>query len=121
MPMSERVPPQPPWTVFSDRVGLRTQKKDQLIDLTQLVAERVRRSGVRFGLASVQAPPAAVEVLGEEDTVGAERRDAPSAQTFQVAEGTLQLGRGRRVVLAEHDGPCARNVSILVLGVAVLS
>ena len=49
--MQQEVQPEAPWTVFADLVGLRTEKKEQFIDLTELVAERVRRSGVRFGLA----------------------------------------------------------------------
>lgn len=56
-----------PWTAFSDVVGLRTEKKEQFIDLTELVAERVRRSGVRFGLASVQARHTTAAVVINED------------------------------------------------------
>ena len=107
-----------PWTVFSDLVGLRTEKKQQLIDLTELVAERVRRSGVRFGLASVQARQASVAVLVEDD----ERRDDEghrrlgATQTLHVTDGALQLGQGERVFLAELDGPRPRQVRVLILG-----
>ncbi len=56
-----------PFAVFRDLVGLRTEKKEQFIDLTALVAERVRRSGVRFGLASVQACHTTAAVVVNED------------------------------------------------------
>ena len=108
-----------PWTVFSDLVGLRTEKKEQLIDVTELVAERVRRSGVRFGLASVEARHASVGVLIDEDERlpgDAKRPRLGTTQTLQVTEGALKLGRGQRVFLAELDGPRPRQVSILVLG-----
>lgn len=123
MPHPE-VQPNATFSVFSDRVGLRTEKKEQLIDLTELVAERVRRSGVRFGLASVQAPNTSVAVLVEtNDRVPVEDvgRGQGAALTFPVAEGLLQLGRGQRVFLAESDGPRPRQVLVLVLGLPSLS
>ena len=117
-------PAEAPWTVFSDVVGLRTERKEQLIDLTELVAERVRRSGVWFGLASVQAPPASVAVRVEVDAglsgEGGRRAPVPTL-TLPVAEGVLQLGHGQRVFLAESDGPRPRRVQVLVLGLPGLS
>ena len=121
--MQQGVPQEAPWTVFSDLVGLRMEKKEQFIDLTELVAERVRRSGVRFGLASVQTRHTSVGVLVDEDErpPGDDRRRRVGAtQTLQVTEGALQLGRGQRVFLAELDGPRPRQVSILVLGLPAL-
>lgn len=56
-----------PFAVFRDLVGLRTETKEQFIDLTALVAERVRRSGVRFGLASVQVCHTTAAVVVNED------------------------------------------------------
>lgn len=46
----------PPATlqVYHDLVELRTQRHLQFIDLTELVAERVRRSGIAHGLVNVQ-------------------------------------------------------------------
>jgi secondary thiamine-phosphate synthase enzyme len=40
--------------VCSDLVQLRTESRVQFIDLTELVEERVRRSGVRHGTVSIQ-------------------------------------------------------------------
>jgi thiamine phosphate synthase YjbQ (UPF0047 family) len=118
--MPREAPLEAPWTAFSDLVGLRTERKEQLIDLTELVAERVRRSGVRFGLARVQARHASAGVLlGEDGGRLADRGRCPTlgtTQTLQVTEGALQLERGQRVLLAELDGPRPRQISILVFG-----
>jgi secondary thiamine-phosphate synthase enzyme len=56
-----------PWTVYDDLVSLRTEKHEQFIDLTELVAERVRRSGVRSGLASVQTRHTTAAIAVNED------------------------------------------------------
>jgi secondary thiamine-phosphate synthase enzyme len=55
------------WTVYDDLVSLRTEKHEQFIDLTDLVAERVCRSGVRSGLASVQSRHTTAAVAVNED------------------------------------------------------
>jgi len=54
-------------TVFSDLVELRTQERVQFIDLTELVAERVRRSGVGHGLVCVQSKHTTAAVVVNED------------------------------------------------------
>jgi secondary thiamine-phosphate synthase enzyme len=41
--------------VASDLVHLRTEDHDQFVDLTDLVAERVRRSGIEQGIVCVQS------------------------------------------------------------------
>lgn len=56
-----------PWAVLSDRVALRTDRRRQFIDLTDLVAERVRRSGVEVGLASVQVRHTTAALVVNED------------------------------------------------------
>lgn len=43
------------FATFTDAVTLRTQARRQFIDVTELVAERVRRSGIRDGLVSLQS------------------------------------------------------------------
>jgi secondary thiamine-phosphate synthase enzyme len=43
-----------PLKVASDLVALRTEVGDQFVDLTDLVAERVRRSGIEHGIVCVQ-------------------------------------------------------------------
>ena len=46
---------EPVFATFTDAVALRTQARRQVIDVTELVAERVRQSGIREGLVSVQS------------------------------------------------------------------
>ncbi len=50
--LTERTPSE--MRASSDLVHLRTNRPLQLIDITELVAERVRRSGVEHGLVCVQ-------------------------------------------------------------------
>ena len=44
----------PNFRVYHEQVDLRTEKRIQFIDLTELVAERVRRSGITHGTVQVQ-------------------------------------------------------------------
>ena len=58
---------EPVFTTFSDAVTLRTQARRQFIDLTELVAERVRRSGIRDGLVLVQSHHTTAAVVVNEN------------------------------------------------------
>jgi secondary thiamine-phosphate synthase enzyme len=53
--------------VCTDRVHLRTQELLQLIDITELVRERVRRAGVQHGIACVQTHHTTTAVLVNEN------------------------------------------------------
>jgi secondary thiamine-phosphate synthase enzyme len=53
--------------VCRDVVRIRTDRSLQFVDLTALVAERVRRSGVREGLVSVQSRHTTAAVLVNEN------------------------------------------------------
>jgi secondary thiamine-phosphate synthase enzyme len=57
----------PVFTTFSDTVTPRTQARRQFIDVTELVAERVRRSGIREGLVLVQSHHTTAAVVVNED------------------------------------------------------
>ena len=48
------VEPEPGLRVTRDLVDLRTERRRQFIDLTDLVGERVRRSGLSEGIACIQ-------------------------------------------------------------------
>ena len=50
-----------------DCVELRTRRRVQFIDLTDLVGERVRRSGVALGLVSIQSLHTTAAVIVNED------------------------------------------------------
>jgi len=53
--------------VCRDLVRLRTERPLQFVDLTELVEERVRRSGVREGVATVQSRHTSAAVLVNEN------------------------------------------------------
>jgi secondary thiamine-phosphate synthase enzyme len=53
--------------VFSDAVELRTEERVQFVDLTELVAERVRRSGIGHGLVCVQTRHTTTAVVVNEN------------------------------------------------------
>lgn len=53
--------------VSSDLVELRTEERLQFIDLTELVAERVRRSGIGHGLVCVQTRHTTTAVVVNEN------------------------------------------------------
>lgn len=55
------------FATYSDAVSLRTRTRRQFIDVTELVAERVRRSRIREGLASVQTHHTTAAVVVNED------------------------------------------------------
>jgi secondary thiamine-phosphate synthase enzyme len=56
-----------PLKVCTDLVVLRTEERLQFIDLTALVAERVRRSGILEGLVCVQTRHTTTAVVVNED------------------------------------------------------
>ena len=53
--------------VCRDLVDLRTERSVQFVDLTELVAERVRRSGVEDGIVTVQSRHTTAAVLVNEN------------------------------------------------------
>jgi thiamine phosphate synthase YjbQ (UPF0047 family) len=110
---------QPPRSigVSSDVVELRTEERVQFIDLTELVAERVRRSGVGHGLACVQTGHTTTAVVVSENEALLIEDAKGSSETLAVADGALQLGRGQRVFLVELDGPRRRSVCVVVMGI----
>lgn len=145
------------WAAFTDVLSLRTEETRQFIDVTELVVERVRRSGVLQGIVSLQshhtttavvlneneplllgdfarlldrvAPPELrydhddfarrVDIAPDERANGgAHCRSlvAGSSQMLHVIDGVVQLGRWQRLLFLELDGPRARTLSILVMG-----
>ena len=62
-----REPDRPGVAVDSDLVELRTEERVQFIDLTELVAERVRRSGIGHGLVCVQSRHTTTAVVVNEN------------------------------------------------------
>jgi secondary thiamine-phosphate synthase enzyme len=84
--------------VCRDLVRLRTQRCLQFVDLTALVAERVRRSGVREGMVSVQSRHTTTAVLVNENEPSLLRdfedllgRWAPAAASYRHDELEARL------------------------------
>ena len=108
--------------VCRDLVSLRTSRRRQFVDLTELVAERVRRSGVSEGMVTVQSRQATAAVLVSENDLLDERPNAPAlllgaSVCLNVAEGKVDLSEGQRLFLVELDGPRDRTLSVQILGV----
>jgi secondary thiamine-phosphate synthase enzyme len=61
------IPPEATWSVYDDAISLRTDKRVQFVDLSDLLAERVRRSRVVSGLASIQTHHTTAAVAVNED------------------------------------------------------
>lgn len=101
-------------------VHLRTRERVQVVDVSELVSERVRRSGVGHGVVSVQVLQAAAAVLVSEDThagtLASRASSRETSLTLNVSEGRLVLGEGLRVLLVDRDGPRPCRVSVVVLG-----
>jgi secondary thiamine-phosphate synthase enzyme len=57
---------QPILAVHTERVALRTRRSQQFVDITELVAERVRRSGITDGLVNVQSCHTTASILVNE-------------------------------------------------------
>ncbi len=91
-----------PWVRAAHaRVDLRTEKPFQLVDLTAIVAERVRRSGVSVGCATVQSRHTTAALFLNED----EPRLLEDFETF--FRRLVPLERYGHDRLDERQGPVA--------------
>ena len=63
-------PPTPALKFYNDLFELRTEEPLQFIDLTELVAERVRRSGIVNGLVNVQTRHTTTAIVVNENEPG---------------------------------------------------
>lgn len=127
------------------RIEVRTSRREELIDITHLVAEKVSATGVESGVAVVSCPHTTAGITVNEnadpDVVrdlldGLERiapRDAGwrhfegnadahvkatligSSATLPVASGRLELGTWQAIYLGEFDGPRTRSVVVTVV------
>lgn len=107
--------------VCRDLVGIRTEKPVQFVDLTELVAERVRRSGVGEGMVTVQSRHTTAGIVVNEN-------EALLLEDFEdVLEGWAPAGRryrhndlASRVAPAPDEKPNGHShARSLLLGVSV--
>lgn len=125
---------------------IRTDSREEIVDLTAAVASAVAASGVARGLCAVFVPHTTAGVtINEnadpdvrEDLLAALRRAVPdgvpyrhgegnapahakaslvgSSVTIVVEDGRLRLGTWQGIQLCEFDGPRTRTVWVQVVG-----
>ena len=106
--------------VCRDVVHVRTDEPLQFVDVTELVAERVRRSGVREGMVSVQSRHTTAAVVVNED------EPLLLEDLAELLEGWAPAGRRyRHNDLAAREAPADEkpnghaHAQALLLGVSV--
>ena len=127
------------------RHEVRTARREELVDVTRLVARAVSESGVSAGIAVVSSPHTTAGILVNEnadpdvanDLIAGLGRIAPEVAGWRHAEGNsdahlktalvgssamlpvvgggLALGTWQAIYLAEFDGPRTRSVIVTVL------
>ena len=129
----------------TDTLTVRSREHDDVIDVTDQVAQVVSESGVTTGLCHVYVPHTTAGVFINEnadpDVTGqvarlealvpwdnhyrhAEGNAAAhikstligTSQTIPVRNGRLALGRWQAIYFAEFDGPRERHFQVTVLG-----
>jgi secondary thiamine-phosphate synthase enzyme len=147
--------------ICHDRVELSTRRRVQFVDVTGLVRERVRQSGVTDGIVNVQTAHTTTAIVVNENEHQLLRdfedrleawapREEPyrhndlearrfqivspderpngdaharalllgASETLNVVDAEVVLGRWQRVFLVELDGPRARSLVLLMMGLA---
>ena len=127
------------------RHEVRTARREELVDVTELVARAVSESGVSAGIAVVSSPHTTAGILVNEnadpdvanDLIAGLGRIAPEVAGWRHAEGNsdahlktalvgtsvmipieggrLVLGTWQAVYFAEFDGPRSRKLNVSVL------
>jgi len=130
----------------TDTLTVRSREHDDVIDVTDQVAQIVAESGVRYGLCHVYVPHTTAGVFINEnadpdvkaDVVATLEALVPwnnhyrhaegnaaahikatligTSQTIPVRNGRLALGRWQAIYFAEFDGPRERHFQVTVLG-----
>jgi secondary thiamine-phosphate synthase enzyme len=129
---------------MSDRIEVHTSEREELVDITDAVREKVASAGVTHGVVHLWSMHTTCGITVNEgadpdvqrDIVVALRRLVPRdgdyrhlegnsdshlktlfvgpGETLLIEEGRLVLGTWQRVFLAEWDGPRTRQVAVLV-------
>jgi secondary thiamine-phosphate synthase enzyme len=129
---------------MAERIDVRTREREEMVDITDAVQERLDAAGVRDGVVHLWSLHTTCAIVVNEgadpdvcrDIVVALRRLAPREGDYRHAEGNsdahlktlfagpgetllveggrLVLGTWQRIFLAEWDGPRRRQVAVLV-------
>lgn len=127
-------------------IRLRTQQRDEMINITAQVTQMVTESGVKRGLCLIHAPHTTAGITVQEgydpdvasDILTALDGFAPvegdyrhaegnspahikslmtgPGQTLPIEYGKLQLGRWQAVFFCEFDGPRDRTIWVQIIG-----
>lgn len=130
---------------MSDRITIRTDERECLVDITARVQERVDTAGVRDGVIHLWSLHTTCGITVNEGADPAVRRDINAAlrrliphegdyhhaegnsdshlktlltgpgETLLVENGRLVLGTWQKVFLAEWDGPRTRSIACRVV------
>jgi secondary thiamine-phosphate synthase enzyme len=125
--------------------GIRTTRREELVDVTRVVAEAVSASGVSTGIAIVSSPHTTAGILVNEnadpsvatDLIAGLAKLAPEHAGWRHAEGNsdahlktalvgtsvmvpieggqLALGTWQAVYFAEFDGPRSRRLHVSIV------
>lgn len=129
---------------MAERIQVRSERREQLLDITDKVQARVEEAGVREGVVHLWSLHTTCAITVNEgadpdvarDLEVALRRLAPEkgdyrhaegnsdshlktllagpGETLLVEDGRLVLGTWQRVFLTEWDGPRTRTIAVLV-------
>lgn len=124
---------------------IQTQKKDQMINITDIVRYKVKESGVKNGIAVIFVPHTTAGVTINEnadpdvihdfllglDKISPDRNEylhfeenSPahikaslmgSSRTIMVENGELLLGTWQGIYFCEFDGPRSRRINVKVI------
>ena len=102
------------------RVHVHTTEPVGVVDLTARVESFLAAVRLEAGWVNVQTRHTTTGIcVNEKPSDGHAHTKAlhlRTAETLNVAQGRLQLGRWQRVLLVELDGPREREVSLLAMG-----
>jgi len=102
------------------RVHVHTAEPVGVVDLTARVESFLAAVRLEAGWVNVQTRHTTTGIcVNEKPSDGHAHTKAlllRTAETLNVAQGRLQLGRWQRVLLVELDGPREREVSLLAMG-----
>ena len=106
--------------ICHDRVELRTQKRVQFIDITELVLERVRRAGISHGVVNIQTKHTTTAVVVNENEPNLlrdfeERLEAWAPQEERYRHNNLEARRFQRISPDEKPNGDA-HARALILG-----